>query len=154
MNLTSSYSTEKIEPLLEENLMKVICHSHSFQDCRKEVVVLVSGDGLTSIDVGSFIFYDDRVNSSSSVQLIGNVLSVFISSRFGTSAGGFWYMQDNTSPQVSGFAKNFLRKKQNSYSRMVAYPVLILILLRIYRYDRQLASNYASKESNGARTNN
>ena len=44
MNLTSSYSTENIEPLLEENLMKVICHSHSFQDCRKEVVVLVSGD--------------------------------------------------------------------------------------------------------------
>ena len=44
MNLTSSYSTEEIEPLLEGNLMKVIYHSHSFQDCRTELVVLVSGD--------------------------------------------------------------------------------------------------------------
>ena len=67
---------------------------------------------ITSIDVGSFIFYDHRVNSSSSVQLIGDVLSAFISSRFGTSAGGFWYMQDNTGPQVSGFAKNFYERNK------------------------------------------
>ena len=80
---------------------------------------LQKGDGsislwesITSIDVGSLIFYDDRMNASSSVQLIGDVLSAFIDSRFGTSAGGFWYMQDNTGPQVSGFAKNFYERNK------------------------------------------
>ena len=67
---------------------------------------------ITSIDVGPLIFYDDRVNASSCVQLIGDVLSAFISSRFGTSAGGFWYMQDNTGPQVSGFTKKFYERNK------------------------------------------
>ena len=52
------------------------------------------------------------MNASSSVQLIGDVLSAFISRRFGSSAGGFWYMQDNTGPQVSGFAKKFYERNK------------------------------------------
>ena len=67
---------------------------------------------IASIDVDPLIFYEDRVNASSSVQLIGDVLLAFISSRFGTSTGGFWYMQDNTGPQVSGFAKNFYERNK------------------------------------------
>ena len=112
MNLTSNYSTEKIELLLEESLMKVICHSRSFEDCRTEVVILVSWACMTSTDIGPLIFYDGGVNARSYVQLIGDALPACINSRFGTSPGGFWYMQDNARPHVSSFAKKFFKRNE------------------------------------------
>ena len=67
---------------------------------------------MISTDVGPLIFYDGRMNTRSYVQLIGDALPAFINSRFGTSPGGFWYMQDNARPHVSGFAKKFFEKNK------------------------------------------
>ena len=67
---------------------------------------------MTSASVGPLIFYDGRVNVRSYVQLIGDALPAFINGRFGTSPGGFWYMQDNARPHVSGFAKKFFERNK------------------------------------------
>ena len=67
---------------------------------------------MIRIDVGPLIFYDDRVNARSYVQLIGDALPAFINSRFGTRPGGFWYMQNNARPHVSGFAKKFFERNK------------------------------------------
>ena len=67
---------------------------------------------MTSTGVGSLIFYDGRVNAHSYLQLIGDALPAFINSRFGTSPGGFWYMQDNARPHVSSFAKKFFKRNE------------------------------------------
>ena len=67
---------------------------------------------MTSTDVDPLIFYDGRVNARSYVQLIGDALPAFINSKFGTSPIGFWYMQDNARPHVSGFAKKFFERNK------------------------------------------
>ena len=67
---------------------------------------------MTSTGVGPLIFYDGRVNARSYVQLIGDALSAFINSRFGTRPGGFWYMQDNARLYVPGFATKFFKRNK------------------------------------------
>ena len=67
---------------------------------------------MTNTGVGPLIFYDGPVNTCSYVQLIGDALPAFINSRFGTSPGGFWYMQDNARPHASGFAKKFFERNK------------------------------------------
>ena len=67
---------------------------------------------VTSTGVDSLIFYDGRVNTRSYVQLIGDTLPAFINSRFGTSPGDFWYMQDNVRPHVSGFAEKVFERNK------------------------------------------
>ena len=67
---------------------------------------------MTSTGVGPVIFYDGRMNARSYVQLIDDALSAFINNSFGTSLGGFWYMQDNARPHVSDFAKKFFERNK------------------------------------------
>ena len=67
---------------------------------------------MTSAGVGPLVFYNGRVNGRSYVQLVGDVLPVFINSQFGSNPGGFWYMQDNARPHVSVFAKKFFEKNK------------------------------------------
>ena len=67
---------------------------------------------MTRTGVGPLIFYDGRVNARSCVQPIGDALPSFINSRLAISPGGFWYMQDNARPHVSGFAKKFFERNK------------------------------------------
>ena len=67
---------------------------------------------MTSAGVGPLVFYNGRVNDRSYVQLVGDVLPVFINSQFGSNPGGFWYMHDNARPHVSVFAKKFFEKNK------------------------------------------
>ena len=63
---------------------------------------------ITSAGVDPLVFYNGR----SYVQLIGDVLSAFINSQFGSNPGGFWYMQDNARTHVPVFAKKFFEKNK------------------------------------------
>ena len=69
---------------------------------------------MRSTDVGLLVSYDGRVNTCRYVQLIGDALSAFINSRFGTSPGGFWYMQDYPRSHVLGYTKKFYERNKAS----------------------------------------